>query len=277
MTTTPPGRYVTRPLTRETWPDFAALVEENNGVWGGCWCMGFHREGIGKASTVEGNRDAKRAHVNEGTVHQILVYLDGECVGWCQYGPPAEVARIQNPKAYEKELVELPDWRIGCVFTGSRHRREGVARAGLAAALAAISQAGGGTVEAYPEQLDGRGPQRGAYLHTGPEDLFDSRQPLHARWLGHRARAVPSGPARPARRAWNGPSRSDMLLPRVALAEASPGRRGASRGGSFVGPVPLVTVRAIEGTRSTPKKLMTRTHILTQPRVSMCPKHLVGR
>jgi len=25
-----------------TWPDFAALVEANNGVWGGCWCMGFH-------------------------------------------------------------------------------------------------------------------------------------------------------------------------------------------------------------------------------------------
>jgi hypothetical protein len=26
-------------------------------------------------------------------------------------------------------------------------------------------------VEAYPEQLEGRGPQRGAYLHTGPESL----------------------------------------------------------------------------------------------------------
>ena len=173
MTTTPPGRYVTKPLTRETWPDFGALVEANNGVWGGCWCIGFHREGIGKDSTVAGNREAKLAHVKNGTVHQVLVYLDGECVGWCQYGPPAEVATIKNPKAYEKDLVELPEWRIGCVFTGNGHRRRGVARAGLAAALGAISQAGGGTVEAYPEQLDGRGPQRGAYLHTGPEDLFE--------------------------------------------------------------------------------------------------------
>ena len=48
-----------------------------------------------------------------------------------------------------------------------------MARAGLAAALNAISEAGGGTVEAYPEQLDGREPQRGAYLHTGPENLFE--------------------------------------------------------------------------------------------------------
>lgn len=173
VTTTPTGRYETKPLTGETWPDFAALVEANNGVWGGCWCIGSHPEAIGRDSTVAGNRDAKRAHVTNGTVHQVLVYLDGECVGWCQYGPPAEVATIKNPKAYRKDLVELPEWRIGCVFTGNGHRRHGVARAGLAAALSAISKAGGGTVEAYPEQLDGRGPQRGAYLHTGPEDLFE--------------------------------------------------------------------------------------------------------
>jgi hypothetical protein len=28
-------------------------------------------------------------------------------------------------------------------------------------------------VEAYPEQVAGRDPQRGAYLHTGPETLFE--------------------------------------------------------------------------------------------------------
>lgn len=173
MWTTPQARYVTKPLTLDTWPEFAALVEANNGVWGGCWCIGFHPEGVGNDSNVAANRGAKLAHVNNGTVHQVLVYLDGQCVGWCQYGPPAEVATIKNARAYERSLVELPDWRIGCVFTGPGHRRHGVARAGLAAALDAISQAGGGTVEAYPEQLEGRSPQRGAYLHTGPEALFE--------------------------------------------------------------------------------------------------------
>ena len=162
---------MTKRLTPDTWADFAALVEANNGVWGGCWCIGFHPDGFAQDST--GNRDAKRAHVDNGTVHQMLVYLGGECVGWIQYGPPAEVATIKNPKAYEKDLVELPDWRIGCVFTGSKHRRHGVARAGLAGALGAIGEAGGGVVEAYPEQVEDRGPQRGAYLHTGPETLFE--------------------------------------------------------------------------------------------------------
>jgi hypothetical protein len=73
--------YTTRPLTPETWGDFAALVEANNGVWGGCWCVGFHPEGITPASTAESNREAKRAHVEGGTVHQILVYAAGDCVG----------------------------------------------------------------------------------------------------------------------------------------------------------------------------------------------------
>jgi hypothetical protein len=195
--TPPPDDYVTKPLVPETWTDFAALVEANNGVWGGCWCMGFHPEGLSKDSTVAGNRAAKRAHVDNRTVHQILVYTDGECVGWIQYGPPVEVATIKNPKAYEKELVDLPDWRIGCVFTGSGHRRQGVARAGLAGVLSAIGEAGGGVVEAYPEQLDGRGPQRGAYLHTGPETLFEDfgfvrdRRIAKWRWV-MRATVAPS-------------------------------------------------------------------------------------
>jgi hypothetical protein len=166
-------QYATKPLTPETWADFAALVEANNGVWGGCWCMGFHPEGLSKESSAAGNREAKRAHVDNGAVHQILVYDGDECVGWIQYGSPAEVATIKNRKAYEKELAELPDWRVGCVFTDSRRRRHGVARAGLAGVMRAIGEAGGGTVEAYPEQLDGRPPQRGAYLHTGPETLFE--------------------------------------------------------------------------------------------------------
>jgi len=48
-----------------------------------------------------------------------------------------------------------------------------VARAGVAAALAAIADAGGGLVEAYPEQVADRDRQRGAYLHTGPQTLFE--------------------------------------------------------------------------------------------------------
>ena len=162
----------TRPLTPETWDDFAALVEAHGGVWGGCWCMGFHPEGVGKGHTAGQNRENKQAHVRRGSVHQLLVFDGEECVGWCQYGAPAELPTIKNPAAYARDLDQLPDWRIGCLFTGNGHRRRGVAREAVGAALAAIRDAGGGLVEACPEQVEGRAPQRGAYLHTGPEDLF---------------------------------------------------------------------------------------------------------
>ena len=178
--------YSTKLLTPDTWDDFAALVEANNGVWGGCWCMGFHPEGVGAGRTREVNREAKRDHTLRGSVHQVLVYDGSACVGWCQYGSPAELPNIKNPAKYEQGATELPDWRIGCIFTGSRHRERGVARAAVAGALAEIRAAGGGVVEAYPEQTADRKPQRGAYLHTGPEELFTEfgfvRDRLIAKW-----------------------------------------------------------------------------------------------
>ncbi|GAB3600254.1 GNAT family N-acetyltransferase [Angustibacter peucedani] len=193
--------FETRMLTPETWPDFAALVEASGGVWGGCWCIGFHPDGF--QGSPAGNCAAKRAHVEGGTVHQVLVYRDDECVGWVQFGPPSEVATIKNAKAYDKELVDLPDWRIGCVFTGSKHRRQGASRAGLTAALDEIARAGGGVVEAYPEQLEGRGPQRGAYLHTGAEDLYTDlgfeRDRQIAKWRWVMRLTVPKQRARAAK------------------------------------------------------------------------------
>jgi GNAT superfamily N-acetyltransferase len=163
--------FSTKLLTPETWDDFAGLVEANNGVWGGCWCMGFHPEGF-SGGNAEANREAKRAHTERGTVHQVLVYADEACMGWCQFGSPAELPNIKNSSKYEQGLDELPRWRIGCIFTGSKHRGQGVARAAVAGALEAIRAAGGGVVEAYPEQTEERKPQRGAYFHTGPEELY---------------------------------------------------------------------------------------------------------
>ncbi|WP_347353762.1 GNAT family N-acetyltransferase [Intrasporangium sp.] len=193
--------YTTRPLTTDTWGDFAALVEANNGVWGGCWCMGFHPAGFSGGS-AEANRENKRALVQRGEVRQILVYDDEQCVGWCQFGTPTDLPNIKNPRAYDKDLDTLPDWRIGCVFTGKGHRRAGVARAAVSGVLEAVAAAGGGVVEAYPEQVESRAPQQGAYFHTGPESLFAElgfercRRIAKWRWVMRR-HVVPDPDARP--------------------------------------------------------------------------------
>ena len=36
-----PG-YTVKALDQSTWTEFAVLVERNNGIFGGCWCLGFH-------------------------------------------------------------------------------------------------------------------------------------------------------------------------------------------------------------------------------------------
>jgi GNAT superfamily N-acetyltransferase len=143
-----------RPLDASTWPDFARLVELNNGVFGGCWCMGFHPEGVGKDSTAELNRERKQERVRAGTAHAALVFAGEECVGWCQFGSLAELPRIKSRAAYERSRTTVPDWRIACCFVGKGHRRQGVAFAGLAGALDLIAAHGGGVVEGYPEDAE---------------------------------------------------------------------------------------------------------------------------
>jgi GNAT superfamily N-acetyltransferase len=144
-------RYTVKALDESTWESFAALVERNNGVFGGCWCMGFHPEGVGKETTPDLNRKRKLERVREGTAHAALVFEGDDCVGWCQFGAPGEVPRIKSRTAYEKGVTTLPDWRIACCFVGKGHRRQGVATAGLAGAVELIATLGGGTVEGYPE------------------------------------------------------------------------------------------------------------------------------
>jgi hypothetical protein len=115
-----------KPLDETTWPDFALLVERHNGVWGGCWCMAFHAEGVGRKKTPTQNRSEKECRVREGRAHAALVYDGSTCVGWCQFGPTDELPRIKHRRAYLESLTALPDWRITCFFvttsTGARGR-----------------------------------------------------------------------------------------------------------------------------------------------------------
>jgi hypothetical protein len=161
-----------RPLDLETWPAFARLVEANNGVWGGCWCMGFHVK-LGKGRTSAQNRADKEQRVHEGRTHAALVLAGDQCLGWCQFGSPEELPEIKSRRLYEKGLISLPDWRITCFFTGKGLRRRGIANAALGGALTEIARHGGGMVEGYPEETDDR-TLSGSFLHTGPMAAFEN-------------------------------------------------------------------------------------------------------
>jgi len=159
-----------RPLDATTWPAFAALCESAAGFPSGCWCMGFHPEGVGRGTTAALNRERKEARVRAGTAHAALVFEGDECVGWCQFGSPEEVPRIKNRAAYEKTAGVAPDWRIACNYVAAGHRRDGVAAAALAGALDLIAGLGGGVVEGYPEPA---GAVPAGFLYHGALSTFE--------------------------------------------------------------------------------------------------------
>ncbi|WP_343243867.1 GNAT family N-acetyltransferase [Streptomyces sp. SID13726] len=174
-----------RPLDETSWPDFASLVERNNGVWGGCWCMGFHSEGVGRHKTPEQNRAEKEQRVREGRAHASLVYDGTVCVGWCQFGPTGELPRIKHRRVYEQGLQALPDWRITCFYVDKGHRHRGVAAAALDGALREIARLGGGTVESYPEDAEDRSVSS-SFLHNATVAMFEQRGFARARQIGKR-------------------------------------------------------------------------------------------
>lgn len=163
-----------KPLSPDTWTAFARLVDKHNGIFGGCWCISFHLgPGEGKQSP-EKYRAMKEARVMEGRAHAAIVFDGPNAIGWCQFGPTAELPNIRSRKAYEVGLRELPDWRITCFFVDREHRGEGIATAALHGALRDIARLGGGTVEAYPEDVTGRKVSR-SFLCSGTLGMFEKQ------------------------------------------------------------------------------------------------------
>jgi hypothetical protein len=163
------GRYTVRALGTDTWDAFARLVERHNGVFGGCWCTWFHTMHAEKTFTAEDNCALKQRLVAEGRAHAALVFDGDEAVAWCEYGTPAELPNIYHRKQYDAELDRLPDYRITCIFVDKKHRRKGLSAAALQGAVDLISQAGGGVVEGYPHDTDGK---KVSVLYNGTRSLF---------------------------------------------------------------------------------------------------------
>jgi len=170
------GDYTIKPLGPETWDAFAALAERHNGVWGGCWCTWFHR-GVGRdfandPQGAEGNRAWKECLVREGRAHAALVCDGDVAVAWCEYGSPEELPHIYYRKEYEAGLDKPPTYRLTCLFVDKDYRRKGVAAVAVQGALELIAKAGGGRVEAYPRDTQGK-KTSASFLYNGTRTLFE--------------------------------------------------------------------------------------------------------
>ena len=178
-----PGGFPVRALGPDTWPAFAELAERHNGVWGGCWCTWFHPACAERGQSPAGNRALKQRLVEQGQAHAALVFDGDAAVAWCQFGSPEELPDIYHRKEYEAGLEQLPDYRITCFFVARGYRRKAVASRALAGALQLIAEAGGGVVEAYPQDTAGA-KVSGSFLYNGTRAMFEAAGFEHLRPKG---------------------------------------------------------------------------------------------
>lgn len=175
--------YAVRALDASTWDLFAELVERNNGIYGGCWCIAFHSD---YQRGVSDPRTLKEELVRTGRAHAALVVDgDGRAQGWCQYGGVSELD-LRYGRAYRQDPPPPARWRIGCVFVDRHHRGDGVARAALTGALGLVARDGGGRVEAISEVTAGRQAQ-GRFLFTATVELFEECGFTRERQVGKHA------------------------------------------------------------------------------------------
>ena len=172
-----------RPLDASTWEAFAELVERNNGIYGGCWCIVHHPE---YERGLSDPRTLKRQLVHKGRAHAALVLdQDGLAQGWCQYGRKGELL-LKHRREYDKHPPADASWRIACIFVDKRHRRHGIARAALRGAVDQIAAAGGGLVEAVSETTHDRQAQD-RFLFSATVELFEDHGFSRIRQVGKHA------------------------------------------------------------------------------------------
>lgn len=163
------ARFSVEELGPPTWPDFARIVEKHNGVWGGCWCTAFHLTRSEENMWAGRHKELKEKLVQANRSQAALVYDGADVVGWCQFGPPAELPSRMT--GYGKLGLDLPDWRIPCFFVDRDRRKEGIAEAALTGTLRIIAAKGGGTVDGYPIATKGK-PYSSSFLWGGTESMF---------------------------------------------------------------------------------------------------------
>jgi GNAT superfamily N-acetyltransferase len=143
------------PTTADRWPDVEALL--GGGGERGCWCQAWRGADAAFGRGEPGrNRLLLRSQVEAGgPAPGLIAYLDGQPLGWCGLGPRAAMPRLARSRTIPA-VDDLPVWAIGCFNVRVGYRRQGVARALLAGAVAYAREMGAPAIEAYPIDPEGR-------------------------------------------------------------------------------------------------------------------------
>jgi len=164
---------VIKDLTPELWPDLEKLFGKN-GACAGCWCMWWRQEKGENYQKMQGAPNKRRFKklVRDGEVHGALAFVDGQAVGWINFGP-----RTDFPKLDRAPSLACTDankvWSVPCFFIHRDYRGQGVSEALLDHALRAMKRRGVNTAEGYPVTPKKPGDEiPAAFAFTGLASTF---------------------------------------------------------------------------------------------------------
>jgi len=164
------------PLTLERWPDLEAVFTAKGcSVAKGCWCMYYRRSGdraraLPNAKRAAANKADLKALVRAGRVPGLIGYRNKVPVGWVSLGPREEYAKLVRSPVM-RPVDDQPVWSVICFVVPSEHRRQGVAQALLAGAVAYARKQGARLIEAYPVDKPGRSSDDSMWF--GSKSMYD--------------------------------------------------------------------------------------------------------
>lgn len=122
------------------------------------------------SSVAQANRAALKRVVDTGPPPGLIGYRGMVPVGWVALGPREQYLKLRRSPVM-KPIDEQPVWSIICFVVPSEYRRQGVASALLAAAVAYAKKQGASLIEAYP--VDKAGEVAGQWLWHGAKAMYD--------------------------------------------------------------------------------------------------------
>lgn len=165
---TPMGPMTCRPLTMGRFSDMEEVFGER-GTARRCFCMHW-RYPDGGFGDRRDNRDRFAERVAQGRPPGLLGYLDETPVGWVQVGPRDEFPTVQRSPLL-RPVDDLEVWAINCFVVRTGHRRRGVGKGLLQAAIEYAKDQGAPVIEAYP--VDGERSSAVDYF-TGTLSMFEA-------------------------------------------------------------------------------------------------------
>ncbi len=170
------GRWGIRSADRVPFADVARVLGPMRCHGGPCHCQRFHLLTRDWAAVSDASKEA--ALQAQSAAGNGVVAYDGDTpVGWCAVGPRRGfTALLQRQLLWKGRPTESPDdgsvWAVTCFAVSKGHRKQGLTRALLAAAVDVARGHGAARIEGYPMLNSGGDTVPWGEMHVGSRATF---------------------------------------------------------------------------------------------------------